>query len=106
APGGLGGLAVETTWCAAHLACYPWGLVPHGEPPGAGFGYYRTERLSPTQRALLDAERAAHQGHQLLRCDRRRHPDFAGARVDGQPLGVRGVTPGAAPSRVRGGARR
>jgi Palmitoyl protein thioesterase len=44
------GVAVESAWCAAHLAVYPWGLISERRREQHEYGM---ERLSPTQRGLL-----------------------------------------------------
>ncbi|HEX5534814.1 MAG TPA: alpha/beta fold hydrolase [Actinomycetales bacterium] len=57
-PRGLVGTAVETAWCAAHLAVYPWGLITDQHYYRHGYGL---DELTPTQRGLVigDVEAAA-----------------------------------------------
>ncbi len=49
-PAALTGVAVETAWCAAHLAVYPWGLVSERRRAQHS---YRLDCMTPAQRALL-----------------------------------------------------
>lgn len=57
-PTGLRGVAVETAWCAAHMAGYPWGLLRERVQPAGGYAHYRTDSLSPTERALMITDMA------------------------------------------------
>ncbi|MFC5992739.1 esterase/lipase family protein [Pseudonocardia hispaniensis] len=53
---GLRGIAVESTWLAAHLASYPLGLF---REPIKENGVYRTDALQLNQRSLVVADVAA-----------------------------------------------
>jgi hypothetical protein len=57
-PRGVVGTAVETAWCAAHLAVYPWGVIADQHYYRHGYGL---DELTPTQRGLVigDVEAAA-----------------------------------------------
>lgn len=55
-PSGLHGAAVETAWCAAHLASYPLTLIR--EQTGA-HEHYRTDTLSPVERGLVMSDMTA-----------------------------------------------
>jgi hypothetical protein len=49
-PGGVRGVVVETVWCSAHLAIYPWGLLRERPAPAER---YALEGLGPAQRGLV-----------------------------------------------------
>jgi triacylglycerol lipase len=58
-PAGLRGVTVETAWCAAHAAVYPWGLLREHIRPNGSYLHYRTDSLSPTQRSLVISDMVA-----------------------------------------------
>lgn len=52
-PAGMRGLAVESAWCAAHLASYPLGLLGEHIRVDGSYPSHRTDSLGPVQRSLL-----------------------------------------------------
>lgn len=58
-PAGLRGVAVETAWCAAHMAGYPWGLLRDRIRSAGGRAHYRTDSMSPTERGLVITDMVA-----------------------------------------------
>lgn len=58
-PSGLRGAALETAWCAVHLAGYPFGLRREHIIEDGTYRQYRTESLSLNQRGLVVSDLAA-----------------------------------------------